>query len=63
MKGEVFSKSVLEKIIAHEGSVPGASRVECGNYKNLDLDSAKNEARRYLDALCAKKNDFKYPEA
>ena len=55
-------KSVLSKIIDHEGCVPGATRVECGNYKNLDLDSAKNEARRYLGVLCAKKNDFKYPE-
>ena len=56
-------KSVLEKIIAHEGSVPGATRVECGNYKNLDLESAKTEAKRYLDAINSKNCDFKYPEA
>ena len=56
-------KSVLEKIIAHEGAVPGATRVECGNYKNLDLASAKLEAKRYLEALNSKTNDFKYPEA
>ena len=52
----------LEKIIAHEGEVFGASRKECGNYRELDLESAKIECRRYLDAL---KNygeiDFKYP--
>ena len=62
---EVLSvvKSVLEKIIAHEGCVPGATRVECGNYKNLDLDSAKTEAKRYLDILSSKSCDFKYPEA
>ena len=56
-------KSVLEKIIAHEGTVPGATRVECGNYKNLDLAAAKLEAKRYLEALNSKTNDFKYPEA
>ena len=56
-------KSVLEKIIAHEGCVPGATRVECGNYKNLDLYAAKAEAKSYLDALNSKTNDFKYPEA
>ena len=56
-------KSVLGKIIAHEGDVPGAKREECGNYKNLDLESAKTEARRYLTALENGKNDFKYPEA
>ena len=55
--------STLEKIIAHEGDVPGAKREECGNYKNLDLESAKVEARRYLSALTGKKNNFKYPEA
>ena len=56
-------KSVLAKIVAHEGCVPGATRVECGNYKNLDLDSAKTEAKRYLDILNSKSCDFKYPEA
>lgn len=56
-------KSVLEKIIAHEGAVPGAKREECGNYKNLDLESAKAEAQRYLRVLEDGKNDFKYPEA
>ena len=56
-------KATLEKIINHEGAVPGATRVECGNYKNLELESAKTEARRYLAALNNRKNDFKYPEA
>ena len=56
-------KATLEKIINHEGTVPGATRVECGNYKNLELESAKTEARRYLSALNNSKNDFKYPEA
>lgn len=62
---EVLSvvKSVLARIIAHEGDMPGAKREECGNYKNLDLDSAKIEAKRYLDILSSKSCDFKYPEA
>lgn len=42
---------VLEKIIAHTGEMFGASRKECGNYLELDLDAAKTEAKRYLDAL------------
>ncbi len=54
-------KDVLGKIIRHDGPVPGASRVECGNYKNLSLDSAKRECERYLSALNAKENDFTYP--
>ena len=56
-------KSVLSKIISHTGDMPGAKREECGNYKNLDLDSAKAEAERYLIALNSRDNDFKYPEA
>jgi S-ribosylhomocysteine lyase len=55
-------KSVLTKIINHEGEMFGASRVECGNYKNLSLDVAKRECKRYLDILLSKTNDLKYPE-
>ena len=38
----------------------GATRVECGNYLELSLDSAKAEAKRYLDALNSREQDFKY---
>ena len=51
---------ILKKIIAHDGDMPGASRVECGNYKNLSVDSARIEAKRYLSLLEARENDFKY---
>lgn len=55
--------STLKKILSHEGDVPGAKREECGNYKNLDLASAKEEARKYLTVLESKDRNFKYPEA
>ena len=55
--------STLKKILSHEGDVPGAKREECGNYKNLDLASAKEEARKYLTVLESKDWNFKYPEA
>jgi S-ribosylhomocysteine lyase LuxS involved in autoinducer biosynthesis len=38
----------------------GAVRRECGNYKNLDLYSAKVECHRYLSVLEGKENDFLY---
>ena len=41
----------LEKICAYEGPVFGASEVECGNYRNLDLADGKREAARYLAVL------------
>ena len=62
--GEILEvvKDILAKIIAHEGDVPGASRIECGNYQNLSLEAAKTECRRYLAILSAKENDFSYPQ-
>lgn len=53
-------RDVLKRIIAHEGAMPGASRVECGNYKNLSVEAARIEAGRYLALLEARVNDFKY---
>ena len=53
----------LSKIISHDGEIFGKVRKECGNYKNLDLDSAKTEAQRYLDALLSNPIRFNYPEA
>lgn len=44
-------EETLEKIIAHDGEMFGASEIECGNYKNLDINAAKTEAKTYLDAL------------
>ena len=46
-------KQVLQLIIDHDGEMFGATRIACGNYKNLSVASAKAEARRYLDALNA----------
>ena len=57
------TKSVLEKIVAHEGEVFGKSRVECGNYLELDINAAKKEAARYLAVLNSKEHDFKYRES
>lgn len=62
---EVFklTKDILEKIVAYEGPVFGASAIECGNYANLDLALAHKEAKTYLDVLNAWTNmEFTYPE-
>ena len=59
---EVLSvvKSVLDRIVKHDGEMFGATRKECGNYKNLDLKAAKDECERYLAVLNSKENDFTY---
>ena len=53
----------LRSAIDHEGTVPGASREECGNYLELDLAKAKTECARYLKILTSRENDFKYKES
>lgn len=53
-------KNVLRLIIAHDGAMFGASSKECGNYRNLSVNEAKVEAKRYLDVLDNKVNDFTY---
>ena len=54
--------SVLKSIIAHDGEMFGASEIECGNYRNLSVEEAKLEAAKYLEALEASENNFKYGE-
>ncbi len=44
-------KESLKQIIEYSGDMPGNSAVECGNYKNLDLALAKDEASRYLQKI------------
>lgn len=57
------TKKVLEEILAYNGSVYGASAIECGHYENLDLNEAHVECKKYLDVLNAQTNmEFTYPE-
>jgi len=44
-------KKVLRRIIDHEGGMFGATRQECGNYRELDINEAKAEAKAYLQVL------------
>ena len=55
------TKSVLRKIVLHEGKMFGESEIECGNYRNLSVDAAKEEAAHYLAVLEASDNTFEYP--
>lgn len=53
-------KWVLESIVEYDGEMFGCSEIECGNYRNLDVNLAKAEAKKYLDILNAKENTFVY---
>ena len=62
---EVVAKAVKEtlaKIVNHDGEMFGATRKECGNYRELSLDAAKAEAARYLEKLNEKSQTFSYPQ-
>lgn len=56
LHGDLDSKDVVELVkemfvfILHfEGDIPGASAIECGNYLDQNLASAKYWAKRYLE--------------
>ena len=53
-------KNVLEKIVNEATKMFGATRKECGNYKELSLDAAKTEASRYLALLNSREQTFEY---
>ncbi|MFR4804213.1 MAG: S-ribosylhomocysteine lyase [Eggerthellaceae bacterium] len=42
---------MLAFIADFEGDVPGATEVECGNYREQDLEGAKNIARKMIPIL------------
>lgn len=50
----------LEQTVAHTGAVFGSTEAECGNYKELDLESAHRECAAYLSILKNYKGDFCY---
>ncbi len=52
----------LENIVSHDGEMFGNTRKECGNYRELDLLKAKEEAKAYLDVLKSHTVDFKYKD-
>ncbi len=54
-------KAVLRAIVDYDGEMPGASEIECGNYRNLDVNLAKEEARNYLAKIADEtENDLEY---
>ena len=42
---------LFDFVVSFEGEVPGASEVECGNYKDIDLEASKIVAKTYLEIL------------
>lgn len=45
---------VFKKAAEWEGDVPAANEIQCGNYRDMDLDGAKKFARQWLDGITKK---------
>ncbi len=52
-KEEVIAllQETMAFIAAYEGEIPGASAIECGNYREHNLDKAKAYARKMVEIL------------
>ena len=69
LEGDYKSKDILpllkemfEWVDQFEGEIPGASAVECGNWREQNIDMAKWECRRYASVLRnAGKENLEYP--
>lgn len=55
-------KEALQKTLEYDGEVFGASEIECGNYRNLDLTLAKKACAVYLEVLKNVKEILNYDE-
>jgi len=57
-------KQVLRDILAYDGPMPGKSEMECGNYRNLDVNVAREDCKRYYEAVKDwEEKDLVYPKA
>ena len=56
-------RDMMKFIADFEGDIPGATDVECGNYKLNDLEGARNEAKKFLNEVLANptKQNLEYP--
>lgn len=54
-------KNTFDFIQNFSGVIPGSDKKECGNYLEHDLDSAKKEAKKYLEIIAhLTENDLTY---
>ena len=56
-----FLKDVMVYALSFD-SMPGQSAVECGNYKNLDLELGKSCIKNYLNLLDSFEDICEYPK-
>lgn len=57
-------RQTMEFVSGFEGDIPGATPRDCGNYSFMDLDAAREAARRYLTEVLADpgRENLNYPD-
>lgn len=57
-------RETFEFIAGYDGEIPGATPRDCGNYSYMDLESARIEARRYIDQVLTNpaEENLTYPD-
>lgn len=56
-------KETVKFIADYSGEIPGATEKECGNYREHNLEKAKDEAAKYYSIVKNwDTNDLRYPE-
>jgi S-ribosylhomocysteine lyase len=55
-------EKTLERIKAFAGPIPGTSELECGNYRDHNLDSARDWASKVLERGLKVQETIKIPE-
>lgn len=54
-------KRIFRDIAVYDGEMPGASELECGNYRNLSVEEANREAENYSEKIASlTENDLRY---
>lgn len=71
LQGDLSPRDVLplvtdamEFVAGFSGDIPGATPRDCGNYSFMDLESAREAARRYLETTlrCINDENLVYPQ-
>lgn len=57
-------RETFEFIAGYDGEIPGATPRDCGNYSYMDPESARIEARRYIDEVLTNpaEENLTYPD-
>lgn len=50
-------RDTIKKCSEHSGEIPGAAKIECGNYREHDLEGAVSALKEYYDLLIDYKVD------